>query len=483
MSVLQNPSFEFPQQQHASQPTYARKPYGDIGDFVKQLTVDFANYFGDPVNASFDLRPGRVLTYNVSSLSNAGKWFAKKALAAWGAATGIKFNHVKASNADIKFVQNDQSGAYAASSYNSKGEIVKSKVNIPKSWYKGEEFDLGSYGYQTFLHEIGHALGLGHAGNYNGSGGFQGDARFSNDSWQMTVMSYFSQTENPNVTGSFAYVLTPMPADLAGIHKLYGVPSGVKKVNTGETTWGFDSNAKGPAKLFAATKPVGTMTIFDQGGEDTMDFSKTGKNQKIDLNPQAFSNVLGKTKNIQIERSTWIENAKTGNGYDNLYGNTLGNDLHGGGRADFIAGRDGNDRLYGQSGNDTIRGGEGGDFLFGALGADKLFGNQGNDYLRGGPGADFLTGGEGNDDLVGSEGADTFLFTSGNDNILDFDDSERDAIEIDADLVSTSDVTQFLTDNATIVNGNTVITFGNGDTLTIHGVNNALDLADDISFV
>ncbi|SPF78707.1 Serralysin C [Aliiroseovarius pelagivivens] len=454
--AMHSTSFQFPQQVFAAQPKAAAKPYGEISDFVKQLTVDFANFFGEPANASFDLRPGRVLTYNVSNLSKAGKWFAKKALSAWSAATGITFTKAKANKADIKFVQADKSGAYAVTKFNSSGDIVKAKVNIPQSWYKGEAFELGSYGYQTFLHEIGHALGLGHAGNYNGTGGFAGDARFSNDSWQMTVMSYFSQTENPNITGSFAYILTPMPADLAAIHKLYGVPTGAKQVNTGDTIWGFDSNASGPVKLFAETKPVGAITIFDQGGVDTLDFSKTKKDQVIDLDPGAFSNVLGKTKNVQIELNTWIENAKTGGGEDELYGNSLDNVLSGGSQADLLVGRGGNDTLNGQSGNDILQGG------------------AGNDILRGGNRDDILTGGD---------DADVFVFNAGNDTITDFDSVEGDTIEIDASLVAVTDATQLLTNNAAIVNGNTVITFSNGDTLTVEGVVTALDLVDDISFI
>ncbi len=495
--AMQTASFEFPQQalapqNYTSQPKYASKPYGDISDFVKQLTVDFSNYFGEPVNASFDLRPGRVLTYNVSNLSKAGKWFAKKALSAWSAATGITFKHVKASSADIKFVQGDKSGAYAVTKFNSDGDIVKAKVNIPTSWYKGEAYDLSSYGYQTFLHEIGHALGLGHAGNYNGSGGFAGDARFSNDSWQMTVMSYFSQTENPNVTGSFAYILTPMPADLAAIHKLYGVPSGGGQVNAADTIWGFGSNAKGPARDFVKAKPVSAMTIFDQGGDDVMDFSKSGRNQKIDLNPGAFSNVLGKTKNIQIENSTWIESAKTGRGKDKLYGNELDNDLHSGGGADIVFGRLGNDNIYGQTGNDKLNGGAGNDNLYGSSGGDTLNGNDGSDVLRGGSGNDTLLGGTGvdrleggvgSDVLTGGDDADVFVFNAGNDSITDFDSAEGDTIEIDASLVAVTDATQLLTNNAAIVNGNTVITFSNGDTLTVEGVVTALDLVDDISFI
>ncbi len=43
--AIQGLGFDFPMQGHSSQPKYASKPFGEISDFVKQLTVDFSNYF------------------------------------------------------------------------------------------------------------------------------------------------------------------------------------------------------------------------------------------------------------------------------------------------------------------------------------------------------------------------------------------------------------------------------------------------------
>ncbi len=81
------------------------------------------------------------------------------------------------------------------------------------------------------------------------------------------------------------------------------------------------------------------MTIFDNGGEDTLNYSTFAANQLIDLNQGTFSNVGGSIGNLGIARGTIIENAVSGSGNDTLIGNDVSN------------------RLTGGLGNDTLDGG------------------------------------------------------------------------------------------------------------------------------
>ncbi|WP_432448299.1 M10 family metallopeptidase C-terminal domain-containing protein [Aliiroseovarius marinus] len=420
--------------------SYQAKPFGGDQGLAYHLTSGFAAYLKTPKNAHFDLEPGRVITFNADKLSKSGKWFAYKALAAWSAVSGISFKKVAFSKSDIRF-DDAQKGAYSVNYYKG-SEIVKAHINVSKDWIAGDAYKLVSYGYQTYLHELGHALGLGHPGNYNGHGSFHKHAKFADDSWQSSVMSYFSQTENPNVVGSKAYVVTPMSADIHAIQNLYGVPSGAKKVNAGNTIWGVHSNAAGPAKLFSKTKYVGAMTVFDQGGIDVLKFTHTLKDQKISLSPGSFSNVRGKYKNVKIEKKTIIENIKSGAGDDQLFGNWVankiwagnGNDLvrswrgndmvNGLGGNDRIFGGDGNDRLYGADGNDYLVGDGGSDKIYGGNHADTVYGSTGHDLISGGRGNDHLYGGDQNDQLYGNTGSDFLIGGNGNDQLYGGDHTD-----------------------------------------------------------
>ncbi len=116
--------------------------------------------------------------------------------------------------------------------------------------------------------------------------------------------------------------------------------------------------------------------------------------------------------------------------------------------------------LFGSHGNNALTGNAGDNTLSGRNGNDTLDGGAGNDTLDGGAGNDTLTGGTGDDIFVLYEG-------SGEDVITDFNVAEDIVRFNDMDL---SDLVITLNDS------DTVITYGNGNILTLESV-----LATDLS--
>lgn len=355
--------------------------------------------------------------------------------------------------AQITFATSD-SGAYSTSVVQG-NTIVSSFVNVDDNWMREPE-SLNSYWFQTYVHEVGHALGLGHAGPYNGSATFGVDNAYDNDSWQATVMSYFSQEDNTFVDASEAYLLTVMQADILAMQTLYGVAES----RPGNTVWGYNSNVGGylqqalnewfdtdadDGALYAG-RPA-AFTVHDTGGIDTLNLHTVTAAQRIDLTPESASDVAGLVGNLWISRGTIIENVNVGAGNDTVIGNDADN---------------------------TIQGRAGHDLLEGGRGDDTLLGDGGFDTLDGGAGDDALTGGA---------NADTFVFSGGLDEILDFTDN-IDTILFEADLWGGAALTaQQLLDFAVSFGGATIFTFGADDTLLLTGVADESVLLDDIAFV
>lgn len=273
----------------------------------------------------------------------------------------------------------EESGAYASSSTFG-GTILSSFINVNKNWAGGDD-RIDGYHFQTYIHEIGHALGLGHAGNYNGSADYGSDAHYANDSWQMTVMSYFHQTENPAIAADFAYVITPMLADILAIHNLYGTPD----AQTGDTVYGNNSTAGGYLETALDLQNNVAFTVFDTGGADTFDFSQESAHQRMDLREETYSDLAGIDGNVGIARGTIIEHGKTGTGNDTITGNDADNGLSAGWGTDRIDGGLGFDALSGGSGNDDLNGGDD---------ADMIEGGSGDNTMDGGGGADLVIGGD-----------------------------------------------------------------------------------------
>ncbi|MCF1462406.1 calcium-binding protein [Agrobacterium vitis] len=98
-------------------------------------------------------------------------------------------------------------------------------------------------------------------------------------------------------------------------------------------------------------------------------------------------------------------------------------------------------------------------------------GNSADNVLTGGAGDDVLDGSTGNDALYGGEGSDVFVFNAsyGNDVVFDFQASS-DTIDLTGmGFATVSDAAAY----ASEIEDGVLFNFGNGDTLTVHGLNYA----------
>ncbi|SMX45094.1 M10 family metallopeptidase C-terminal domain-containing protein [Maliponia aquimaris] len=291
---------------------------------------------------AFDVQAGGTLSVNLSGLDPTGQAAAMAALAAWTAVSGLVFQ-VTTGGADITFDDNE-SGAYSSSwVYSSWNMISSSTVNVHPSWQ-----GYGDYYHQTYIHEIGHALGLGHGGNYNGGASFSSNAHYANDSWQTSIMSYFSQSENPYTNASYNYLATPMMADILAIQTLYGTPT---NVNTGNTVYGDNTTL---TRLGMDLSRAWAVTIFDSAGIDTIDLGSRSYNQRLSLMAESFSDINGEIGNFAIARGAVIENAVTGSGNDEVTGNSAANHIQTGEGSDTLSGGEGNDTLDAGGGEDLL---------------------------------------------------------------------------------------------------------------------------------
>lgn len=343
--------------------------------------------------------PTTSLEVDLGGLSGEMLASARLALDAWTAATGVSFAETSR-GADITFGDDDR-GAYASYRYGAGGELLDAHVNVEAGWMDGfpadERWGVGDYGLQTFVHEIGHALGLNHPGDYNGSARYEADAIFAKDTNQFSVMSYFDQSEYGDATSLF--VSGPMIADIAAIERLYGPLS----ANPGDSVYGrsglFD---------FGRHRDT-TFTISDSGGEDLIDLAGAVGRARLDMAAGAFSSINGHVDNLSIALGAVIENAIGSDAADRIAGNGVGNDLRGGGGDDDLDGHGGRDALIGGAGADALSGGAGADrFVFRT--ASEAAGDLVLDFGRGADrlsfaaiDADVATAGRQDFDFVGTD--------------------------------------------------------------------------------
>lgn len=195
----------------------------------------------------------------------------------------------------------------------------------------------------------------------------------------------------------------------------------VASYNGADTLYGQDGNdvligGTGQDELFGGT---GNDTLNGGGGADDMrggdgdDIYKVNAAGDTTVEGANFGNdtvvsAIDWTLDANVEDLALVGGALAGTG------NSLDNRISGNNRAETLDGLGGNDRLLGKRG------------------ADHLDGGAGNDVLIGGQGADVLLGGAGLDQFVYLETGDLTTNRALTDTIMDFSQTDRDRISLQA---------------------------------------------------
>ncbi|MCH2037171.1 MAG: M10 family metallopeptidase C-terminal domain-containing protein [Rickettsiales bacterium] len=360
---------------------YSHQTVDDLDSGARWTPNTLSRYGGRVENGK------TVITVNMDEYNSQERAAAQDWLDHFEDVANVEFEVVSGERANINFMHVEDyqgtppPGAYAFANLPGSGG---SNVYMPSN----TNYAPGSYGYQVIGHELGHAMGLSHPEGIGAASGFDTTT---------TIMSY-----NNDGIGT-----TLQPLDIATVQHMYGANP---NYNRGDNTYYLDGN-------------ITKETIWDTGGNDTIDTSRFNGNAVIDLRDQLGAESRAGYSRLWIAEGSRIENARSGSGNDIIGGNEYNNTIRSGAGNDQIRGFQGNDQLYGGTGNDKFYFGE--DF-----GRDTV-----HDFNKG----------------------DTFAF-------------DRNVFSSREDVIA----------NTEYRNGNAIISDGNGNSVTIRGVSPGSLTTDDV---
>lgn len=322
-------------------------------------------------------------------------------LALYSTAVRIDFVEVSdPSQARMLFGTSDQSGTSAGVCYtdwDGAGNLTSADVYLSNKASSGHTVTTatlyeGGFGYETLIHEIGHALGLKHPGDYN-AGAAGGDPPYVPAAWdstEYTVMSYIDQ-EGVGVGRT-----TPSVLDIAALQSLYGA-----RTSSATSTLTLPSSGEFARDILA--------------GAVTLDLSNQSRGATVSLTSGTHSSIGSKGDgtaahdNVGIAVSATV-NTLIGSAYD-----------------DYVVCNGNGDRITAGAGNDTIVSGAGADTIDGGSGSDAvLFAGQRWDFriMRTSTGFSGAAKSGGGTDAITN--VETFVFGDGSSLAVDYSDVIQD---------------------------------------------------------
>ncbi len=256
------------------------------------------------------------------SFSASQKAAAVQALTLISTYANVTFTEVGGSDGQVRFGTCFQGNVLSGVTipYTSGDALTRADVALANEYPPNSNLSVGTTGYVTLIHEIGHALGLKHPGDYNAIGAPPTPPYLptSQDARVFTVETY-NDIEMP--------VKSLMPFDIAALQYLYGANLATQGGNDNYTL------AAGSA-----------YSIWDSAGNDTLNAATLMGTVTLDLNPGSVSyygygsSGMALSPIAAIAFGSTIENAAGGSASDKLLGNAADNRLTGNGGDDRIDG-------------------------------------------------------------------------------------------------------------------------------------------------
>ena len=315
---------------------YDEKWGGAVGTGVT-LSYSFPWANGKEASFGYAGEPPGSISFGFSAHQQT---LTRAALQTWSNVANIRFEEVAETSTDVGvlrfgFTGNVQDPYWGVAFFPSArwaegGDVwVNPKFNQP--------WDTVSEDATALVHEIGHALGLKHP--FEGAVQIPKDLDFLN----YTIMSYTPPegaiTFDPETLRWGLLINKPMVYDILAIQYLYGANWSYR---TGNDVYTYD-----PKRGFFDT-------IWDAGGNDTLDLSNFNTDLVLNLNDGAYSTARvanwNAKDNLGIAYGAVIENAQGGRGNDQITGNGADN---------VLQGNDGRDTLIGGAGRNLLDGGQG----------------------------------------------------------------------------------------------------------------------------